>query len=144
MKKISKFLLIISFLCFSFQYSVSAEVVKKIIIDGNQRISNETIKMFSAISIDDNLNNLDINKLLKDLYETNFFENVSIKFDNNTLSIFVKEYPIIENIYYEGIKKSKIEDIIKENIILKPRSSFNISLLENDKKSSLLLLKNIG
>ena len=144
MKKISKFLLIISFLCFSFHYSVSAEVVKKIIIDGNQRISNETIKMFSAISIDDNLNNLDINKLLKDLYETNFFENVSIKFDNNTLSIFVKEYPIIENIYYEGIKKSKIEDIIKENIILKPRSSFNISLLENDKKSSLLLLKNIG
>ena len=144
MKKISKFLLLFSFIIFSFQYSVNAEVVKKIIIDGNQRISNETIKMFSAISIDDNLNNLDINKLLKDLYETNFFENVNINFDNNTLSIFVKEYPIIENIFYEGIKKSKIEDILKENTVLKPRSSFNISLLENDKKSSLLLLKNTG
>ena len=121
MKKFSKFLLIISFLCFSLQHSVTAEILKKIIIDGNQRISDETIKMFSAVSIDDNLSDLNINELLKDLYETNFFENINIKFVNNTLSILVKEYPIIENIYYEGLKTNKIEDIIKDNIILKPR-----------------------
>ena len=144
MKKFSKFLLIISFLCFSLQHSVTAEILKKIIIDGNQRISDETIKMFSAVSIDDNLSDLNINELLKDLYETNFFENINIKFVNNTLSILVKEYPIIENIYYEGLKTNKIEDIIKDNIILKPRSSFNISLLESDKRSSLSLLKDIG
>ena len=143
-KEILKFLLMIPILIFSLQNLVAAEVVKKIIIDGNERVSDETIKMFSAISIDDNFNDFNINELLKDLYDTNFFENINIKFDNNTLSILVKEYPIIENIYYEGLKTSKIENIIKENIRLKPRSSFNISLLENDKKSTLLLLKDMG
>ena len=144
MKKISKFLFFILLLTSLVQISVNAEIIKKIIIDGNQRISDETVKMFSLISVNDKLNENDLNKLLKNLYETNFFENITINFENGILSLFVVEYPVIDNIYYEGIKTNKILDIIKDNIKLKPRSSFNISLLENDKNSSLLLLKNLG
>ena len=98
MKKISKFLFFILLLTSLVQISVNAEIIKKIIIDGNQRISDETVKMFSLISVNDKLNENDLNKLLKNLYETNFFENITINFENGILSLFVVEYPVIDNI----------------------------------------------
>ena len=75
-----------------------SEVVKKIEITGNDRISTETIKMFSDINIGDDLEDSDINNLLKRLYETNFFQDISVKLSSNKLFIIVEENPIIENI----------------------------------------------
>ena len=55
------------------------EVVKKIEIIGNDRISSETIKMFSQVNIGDDLDDNEVNNLLKRLYDTNFFQDISIK-----------------------------------------------------------------
>jgi outer membrane protein insertion porin family len=121
-----------------------AEIVKDIQVIGNDRISNETIKMFSSISINDDLDFNDINTLLKRIYETNYFEDVSINFTNNVLTISVKENPIIQNITYEGIKAKKIEDLIKKNLKLKSRSSYNETLLKKDKDTIQSTLKSIG
>ena len=74
-----------------------SEVVKKIEISGNDRISNETITMFSQVNIGDDLDDNDVNNLLKRLYDTNFFQDISIKLTSNKLSILVEENPIIEN-----------------------------------------------
>ena len=74
--KVIIFILILNLNAFS-------EIIENIKINGNQRISNSTIKLFSNIDIGDEINSNDINKILKDLYETNFFENVNIKFLNN-------------------------------------------------------------
>ena len=112
--------------------SLKAEIVNKIEISGNDRISNETIQMFSTVSLKDNIDDDVLNLILKNLYETNFFDNVSIKFKNNTLIINVKESPIIQNVYYEGIKAKKIKDKITKNLNLKPRSSFNKLLIKKD------------
>ena len=109
---------------------IKAEIINKISIDGNERISSETIQMFSGVSLNDDLFDNDLNEILKKLYNTNFFENVSVKVKNNTLLIEVKENPIIQNIYYEGIKSTKILDDLKKNIVLKSRSSVIEVLLE--------------
>jgi len=121
-----------------------AEIVKDIKINGNNRISSETIKMFSSISINDDLKPKDINKILKKIYETNFFDNVSINFTNNILEISVKENPIIQNVAYEGIKAKKIKDQITKNLELKSRSSYNEVLLQQDKDLIQSSLKNLG
>ena len=81
--------------------------MNKINIEGNQRISTETIKMFAGVSIKDDLSENDLNKILKKLYNTNFFDLVLLKLSNKILIIKVKENPIIQNINYEGIKSSK-------------------------------------
>ena len=47
--------------------------------------------MFGDISLNKNINSSDINKIIKDLYNTNFFEKIEIKFLNNNLQIFVTE-----------------------------------------------------
>ena len=121
-----------------------SEVVKKIEITGNDRISTETIKMFSDINIGDDLEDSDINNLLKRLYETNFFQDISIKLSSNKLFIIVEENPIIENISYNGIKSKTLKEKIIENLTLTTRSSYDKILLKNDKNKIISTLKDLG
>ena len=55
-----------------------AEIVNKIVVEGNNRISTETIIMFSGVKLNKDLNDNDLNQILKKLYETNFFELISV------------------------------------------------------------------
>ena len=141
MKKLHK-LLIIFFFCFnSFAYS---ENIKKIDVIGNERISSETIKMFGNISENDLLDDNNINDILKKIYDTNFFDDVNVKFKKQILTISVKESPIIENLSIEGIKSDSIKDLIQKNLKLKSRSSFNKNLLKKDLDVIQITLKNLG
>ena len=90
--------------------------------------------MFSGVSEKDDLSENDLNQVLKNLYDSNFFELVSVKLENNTLTINVKENPIIQNINYEGIKSDDLLSDLKKNVVLKSRSSFNEILLKKDKE----------
>ena len=81
---------------------------------------------------------------MKNLYDSNFFENIVIDFTNNILKISVIEFPIIEDIIFKGIKADKIQDEINKNVVLKPRSSFNKTIFIEDQKSILSTLKNLG
>ena len=135
----------IFFFLFFFNFSIlNAEIIKKIEILGNDRIPASTVKMLSGIDINDSINETKINQILKDLYNSNFFEDVSVNYNKNILSIVVKELPIIENITIEGIKAKKIKEAIKKELSLKSRSSFNKFILLEDKKKITNLLKNIG
>ena len=125
----------IFFFLFFFNFSIlNAEIIKKIEILGNDRIPASTVKMLSGIDINDSINETKINQILKDLYNSNFFEDVSVNYNKNILSIVVKELPIIENITIEGIKAKKIKEAIKKELSLKSRSSFNKFILLEDKK----------
>ena len=122
----------------------SGEIVKKIEIEGNVRISNETINIFSQVAINDDLSFVEIDNILKKIYSTGFFADVKIKFEENILNIKVVENPIIQNITYDGIKAQKIKDVITENLKLSDRSSFNEILLMEDKNQIINSLKSIG
>ena len=66
--------------------------------------------IFSKIDKNDLVDENYMNNILKELYQTNFFKNISVKLDNKILIITVDENPIIENISYEGVKAQKIRD----------------------------------
>ena len=83
--------------------SVNADVVKKLIINNNNRISEETIKTYGQIEIGKSYNNEDINNILKNLYDTDFFNNISLKLDGDTLIIDVEENKIIQSVNIEGV-----------------------------------------
>ena len=128
----------------SFNTFLKAEIVSKIIIEGNNRISSETVKMFSGVSEKDDLIENDLNQVLKNLYDSNFFELVSVKLENNILLITVKENPIIQNINYEGIKSDNLLSDLKKNVVLKSRSSFNEIILRKDQNKIINFLKDKG
>ena len=85
-------LLLINFIFFNFfNLTSKADILKKIEINGNDRIPYETIQMFADISIDQNLKDDDINNILKNLYNTNFFKDIQIAYENQILIIDVIE-----------------------------------------------------
>jgi len=121
-----------------------SEIVNKIKIEGNVRISSETINIFSQVSVGDDLGLIEIDSILKKIYSTGFFEDVKINFQDNLLTIKVVENPIIQNITYDGIKAQKVKDVITKNLNLKDRYSFNETLLLEDKNQIINSLKSIG
>ena len=71
------------------------EIINKIEISGNDRIPTETIKIFSKISINDEVDDNKLNEILKNLYDTNYFSLINLSLKNNILKIDVVEYPIV-------------------------------------------------
>ena len=132
------------FLFFTLSYTFSSELIKKIEIKGNDRIPTATILMFADFKINNVIDDIKINEILKNIYDSNFFENVSVKIVNDTLQISVLEYPIIENIFFEGLKAKRNRELVRKNLKLKNRSSFNKLLLEQDTKTMLNSLKQQG
>ena len=58
---------------------LSAEIIKKIDISGNNRVSDETDKVYGDFSINQNIDNIKINEIIKNLYSTNFFEELKFR-----------------------------------------------------------------
>ena len=133
------------FLLFLFTTRLAfCEIVKKIEIDGNERIPVETINMLSGVKINDDINENDINNLLKNLYETNFFKNLEIKLNNNILKISVIENPIISDIKIKGIKAKRIKEGINKVLSIREKSSFNETRLLEERDKIISLLKEQG
>jgi len=124
--------------------SLAAEIINKIEIKGNQRISSETIKMFANVSLGNDFDKNDFNSVLKNLYDSNFFNSIELKIENNILQIYVEEFPIIQNVSIEGVEKKKIKNELIKNISFKSRNSFNKILLEKDKNTIANILKQFG
>ena len=121
-----------------------SDTLNKIEISGNDRISDETIRLFISVDIKDEIDEVKLNNILKDLYDTDFFKDISVEFNNQILSINVIENPIIENISYIGIKSNRILELIKDGTSIKQRSSYDERKIKNDKLKIKDILQVIG
>ena len=139
-----KFFLHLIILSFFLTLSSYSKNYENIIINGNERISNETILVFSEISEDKSLDENSINDILKKLYKSGFFKDVSVKIQNNNLTISVLENPIIQTVFINGIKRKKTEESLFEILSLKNRSSYNSILINKDENAILNYLKDQG
>ena len=134
----------IIFILLLFSSNAFSSTLNKIEIIGNDRISNETIKLFTDVKVNDEIDNNKLNSILKNLYETNFFKDISLNYVDQVLTINVIENSIIENISYEGIKNKKTLEIINQNTFVKSRSSYNENILKKEKKNIENILKDLG
>jgi outer membrane protein insertion porin family len=125
-------LFIFVFLSVIFSNNGFSDIINKITISGNSRITDETIITFLPVKLNTDIDEIQINNITKELYETNFFKNITITFNNNDLNIIVEENPIIQNIIFNGIKSNSLKQFITSETILKSRSSFTESFLEQD------------
>ncbi len=120
-------------------FPVKAEEIKEIKIINNERISKDTIQIFSNIKIGESYDQNDLNKILKDIYDTNFFSDVSLEIKDGVLTIDVKENKIIQNISVEGIKRQELIEDLKSRISSKDKNPF----VENNIKNDVLLIKKL-
>ena len=140
----NNFLIKITVVFFLFIVSAKSEILKKFEISGNKRISDNTIIVFSDIKLNEEVTKSKLDKVIKNLYKTNFFRNISLNFENETLFLNVEENPIIENLKIDGIKKQSLVDFIKDKIQLAEMRSFDQELLSADLDLISNILKTNG
>ena len=143
MRSIKIFILAILLNYFSLSVS-NSEVINQIKIEGNKRITDEIILMFSQVNVGKDINSTAVNEIIKNLYETNFFNNVSVVFEDNLVSIIVDEAPIIDKIIFTGLKAKKIEKKIRDNLKLRSRNSYNEFLMVHEVNTIESTLKTLG
>ena len=110
--------------------SISFAELKKVNIIGNARVNSNTIESL----VDKKITNIDsiyINNLTKKIYDTEFFSDVKISYNQEILTITVSENPIVNFFYINGIKDSDLDQINKI-IILKENAIFSSSKLKKD------------
>ena len=77
--------------------------IKKINIFGNERVNSVTIESL----VDKKVSNIDsiyINSLTKKIYDTDFFSDVKVSFNQDILTINVVENPIVNFFYINGLR----------------------------------------
>jgi len=121
-----RFLVIFFFILISNSFAE----IKKVNIIGNSRVNSNTIDLL----VDKKINNIDsiyINNLTKKIYDTDFFSDVKISYNQDVLTITVVENPIVNFFYINGIKDSDLDQVNKI-ITLKENSIFSSSKLKKD------------
>jgi len=131
---------IILFLLILTSYSFAN--IKEVKIFGNKRVSSNTIEAL----VDKKNTQIDtfyINNLTRVIYNTEFFSNVKITYDNNILNISVEENPIINFFYINGITGDDLDEVNKI-ISLKENNIFSVSKLKKDLEDVKDLFKSSG
>ena len=134
MKKILLALLLLNFMLFS----AKSEIINDIKLENNIRVSKESILAFGNIKLGKDYTENEINQILGDLYNTNFFSDIKLKVENNVLIINVKEKKIIQTIVLEGVASKENTERILKGLNLKDKSPFDKFTAEQD----LIKIKN--
>ena len=121
-----------------------ADVIREFEIFGNKRISKKTIILFSKVNIDDNINESNLNQIIKELYSTNFFKDVKVSLVDQILKITVEENPVIQSLIFNGIKKKNIISTLKKNLELKEKHPFLKNTVKNDENKIINILRSNG
>ena len=140
----TKFLFkIIIIYCSIITFSLS-EIIRDVIVEGNNRISKQTIITYGNIKLNTNYDNEKINDVLKNLYSTNFFEDISITKTNDSLKIIVKENKIIQTTIIEGVKSNTIKQSILETMYSKDKAPFLERKVSDDINRIKNAVNNLG
>lgn len=133
--------------------SLSAqEIIEKIEVIGNDRISQETIIYYLSSREGDFYNEALLKKDFKVLWSTGFFSNLRIEEQDGVrgkiIRIFVEENPVIKNVTFRTGKKVKESDIInklkEKDEYIAAHSHYNPYRVQKAKRTIKELLEDKG
>ena len=138
----------IAFNSFAFgEEAVDEEIlISNIIIEGNNRVTNSTVLSYAEINIGDKFSPDLIKKIIKKLYATNFFDNISVVLEFNNLIITIVEKPIISNIEITGNESVEDEDILEslENVGVSRSRPYDKNIFDKVEQELVRLYINRG
>jgi outer membrane protein insertion porin family len=120
-----------------------AGIIRRIAVTGTQRVEPTTVLSYITVREGDDYSDQVGDKTLKALFATNLFSDVKIGWDGSTLTIYVVEYPIINQIDFEGNSKVTTKDLQKE-VQVKPRQVFTRSKVQSDVQRIIELYRRNG
>ena len=137
--QIIKKIFTIIILQFLFIQKVNSITIEGFNIQGNDRVSDQTVIMFSSLKIGDEISDDLLNEALKKLYYTDYFKQVELSLENEIVKIKLVENPIIQSVIVEGIEVDSLNEKINE--VTKKIEKY--PFVENKISEQVTLLKNI-
>ena len=124
-------ILLLSFSILPNKAHTQETLVSSINVDGNKRISSDTIVSLSKVQVGSAYSPTQLNSALQSIKKSSYFKTVDISIFNNILNINVIENPTINSISFEG--NNTLSDInLNELIRSKQRQTLLISQVEKD------------
>ena len=97
---------------FLFLTASNAVVIKDIQVNNNKRITKETIITYGAIKLNKDYNQNELNRIIKDLYDTNFFKKISLDVDGQTLVLNIVENKLSSTPKVKAFSDNPIREVI--------------------------------
>ena len=88
-------------------------VIEDIRVEGLQRISAGTVFNFLPVKAGDEMTDKDAQSIIRALFKSKYFDDVTVEQDGNVLVIKVSERPAISSIEFTGNKDIDSEDLLK-------------------------------
>ncbi len=105
--------------------------IRSIAVSGSQRIEADTVRSYVQLRAGGAYTKATLDQALRDLFATELFADVQIRDNSGSLTIEVKENPVINRVLFEGNKRLK-EDKLNPEIKLAPRQIFTASKVRAD------------
>ena len=120
-----------------------ATTIRSISVSGSQRLEPDTIRSYVKLRPGAVYSTESLDQAIRDLFETELFQDVQIRDNNGDLTIEVRENPVINRIVLDGNKRLK-EDKITKEIKVAPRQIFTRSKVRADVNRIIELYRRQG
>lgn len=118
-------------------------IVRAIEVRGAERIEPETVRSYVDLAVGGSYSRERLDTVLKALYDTDLFADVTIRDEAGVIVIEVRENPVVNRIILEGNKRLK-EDKITKEVRLAPRQIFTRAKASADVGRILELYRRSG
>ena len=124
-------------------YAQEKFTISEIVVEGNQRVSNETVFAYLPVEVGDELSENRFSNLIKALYDTELFEDVAIERSDSVVRITVVENPIINRVNIEGNDVLSDERLLEE-LDIQPRRVYTKRIALNATETLLKIYELSG
>ena len=112
-------------------FNANAQVIHSIVVQGTERVEDDTVKSYLDIIPGVNFGNDQIDASLKKLYASNLFQKVEIIPQGDKLYVELVENPKINLLVFEGNSKMKTKEL-EDEIMLRSRMIYTKAKVQDD------------
>ena len=120
-----------------------AQVLQRIVVEGNRRVEREAILAYLQVRPGERLDAAKIDASLKALFQTGLFSDVQILRRGNTLIVRVTENPMIARVRFEGNKEISDKDLAKQ-VQLRDRAMLTRARVQADVERIINVYRRAG
>jgi len=124
-------------------YAQEGGSIRQIMVQGNQRVEEETVRSYLSVAAGDSFDETKIDKSLKSLFATGLFADVTIRREGDALVVRLVENPIINRLAFEGNKRVKTDQLQTE-VQMKIRGVYTRTKVQSDVKRILDIYRRNG
>lgn len=118
-------------------------VIEEIIVEGTQRIEDQTVKSYLTVEVGDRFDPNSLDDSLKAVFATGLFADANMRRSGNSLIVSVVENPVINRIAFEGNRRIDNE-LLETEVQLRPRVVYTRTRVKNDVTRILEIYRRSG